>query len=69
MHFNALSLDYIINYQIFATKRETESLIQAANALNCDKLTLVALTDTREVIINGRTIHIRHVVEWLLSNE
>ena len=50
-------------------KRETESLIQAATALKCDKLTLVALTDTRDVIINGHTIHIRHVVEWLLSNE
>ncbi|MBR3541100.1 MAG: ATP-binding protein [Bacteroidales bacterium] len=50
-------------------KRETESLIQAATALKCDKLTLVALTDTREAVINGHTIHIRHVVEWLLSNE
>jgi hypothetical protein len=48
-------------------KRETEALTQAAVKLQCDQLTLVAVTESRDEIVNGYTIHIRHVVDWLLS--
>ncbi len=48
-------------------KRETESLTQAATALKCNLLTLVALTDSHDENVKGFTIRIRNVVEWLLD--
>lgn len=48
-------------------KREMKALVQAAAKLHCDQLTLVAVTESRDEIVNGYTIHIRHVVDWLLS--
>lgn len=50
-------------------KRETEALTQAAEKLRCKELTLVAVTESRDEVVNGSTIHIRHVVDWLLSRE
>lgn len=50
-------------------KRETEALVQAAEKLHCKELTLVAVTESRDEVVNGSTIHIRHVVDWLLSRE
>jgi hypothetical protein len=50
-------------------KRETEALTQAAAKLYCQELTLVAVTESRDEIVNGYTIHIRHVVDWLLSKK
>lgn len=47
-------------------KRETEALTQAAVKLQCHQLTLVAVTESRDEIVNGHTIHIRNVVDWLL---
>lgn len=45
--------------------RETFSLIKAAGELSCNTLTLIAFTQTRDVVIDGRTIHIVSVLEWL----
>lgn len=45
--------------------RETSSLIKAAGELSCNTLTLIAFTQTRDVVIDGRTIHIVSVLEWL----
>lgn len=47
--------------------RETSALIQAAVPLRCDNLTLIAFSHTRDVVINGKTIHIVSAIEWLLS--
>ncbi|MBR6455316.1 MAG: ATP-binding protein [Prevotella sp.] len=48
-------------------KRETASLTQAAEKLNCDRLILVTLSESRDETINGYTIRIRNVVDWLLK--
>ena len=47
--------------------RETSALIQAADPLHCDNLTLIAFSPTRDVVIEGKTIHIVSAIEWLLS--
>ncbi|MBQ6305758.1 MAG: hypothetical protein IJK78_04255 [Bacteroidales bacterium] len=47
-------------------KRETEALMQAAAKQHCQELTLVAVTESRDEIVNDHTIHIRNVVDWLL---
>ena len=49
--------------------RETSSLIKASNALSCNLLTLVAFSPTRDVEIEGKTIHIVSVLEWILQNK
>ena len=50
-----------------AYKRETESLLQASEKLNCDQLTLISLTESHEMSFDGHTIHIIHVIDWLLK--
>ena len=47
--------------------QETSALVQATGPLHCDKLTLIAFSPTRDIEIDGRTIHIVSAVEWLLS--
>ena len=47
--------------------RETSALIQAAVPLRCNNLTIIAFSHTRDVVINGKTIHIVSAIEWLLS--
>ena len=47
--------------------RETSALVTAAEHLRCDNLTLIAFSDTRDVTVNGRTIHIKSAIEWLLA--
>ena len=37
--------------------RETSALVQAAGPLHCDNLTLIAFTPTRDVQIDGKTVH------------
>ena len=59
-----------VAYEINGVKaydRETSSLIKASAALSCDRLTLIAFTQTREVEIEGKTIHIISALEWLLN--
>lgn len=48
-------------------KRETSALIAASATLNCDNLWLIAFTDSRDIEIDGKKIHIRSAVEWLLG--
>ena len=49
-----------------AYDRETSSLVKASDALSCDRLTLIAFTQTRDVEIDGKTIHIISALDWLL---
>lgn len=46
--------------------RETSSLINASATLQCDNLLLIAFTDTHDVKLEGKTIHIVSAIEWLL---
>lgn len=37
--------------------RETNSLVKASTALRCDNLTLIAMTPTRDMVVEGKSIH------------
>ena len=50
-----------------AYDRETSSLVKASDALSCNRLTLIAFTQTRDVVVDGKTIHIVSALEWLLQ--
>ena len=50
-----------------AYDRETSSLVKASDALSCNRLTLIAFTQTRDVEIGGKTIHIISALDWLLQ--
>ena len=50
-----------------AYNRETTSLVKASDALSCNHLTLVAFSPSRDVKIDGKTIHIVSALEWLLQ--
>ena len=59
-----------VAYEIDTQKsfnRETSALVQAAGPLHCDNLTLIAFSPTRDVVLDGKTIHVVSAVEWLLS--
>lgn len=59
-----------VAYEIDTPKsynRETSALVQAAGPLHCYNLTLIAFSPTRDVVIEGKTIHIVSAIEWLLS--
>ncbi len=47
--------------------RETSSLVKASDALSCNNLTLIAFSDTRDVEVNDKTIHIISALDWLLQ--
>ena len=50
-----------------AYDREISSLVKASDALSCNRLTLIAFTQTRDVEIDGKTIHIISALDWLLQ--
>ena len=50
-----------------AYHRETTSLVKASEALSCNRLTLIAFSPTRNVEIDGKTVHIVSALEWLLQ--
>lgn len=50
-----------------AFERETSSLVKASDALICKNLTLIAFSETREVEVDGKTIHIISALDWLLQ--
>lgn len=59
-----------VAYEIDCPKaydRETSSLVKASDDLTCSHLTLVAFSPTRDVVIDGKTIHIVSALEWLLQ--
>ena len=45
--------------------RELSALVNASKPLNCDNLTLVADTDTRDVTLQDKVIHIVNIIDWL----
>ena len=47
--------------------REVSSLINASSALCCNNLTLIAFTDTKNIELQGKTIHIVSTIDWLLK--
>ncbi|MCQ2203481.1 MAG: ATP-binding protein [Bacteroidales bacterium] len=49
-------------------KRETSALLSASVALRCEKLTLVAFSETRDIEMEGRVIHVVSALDWLLEN-
>ena len=48
-------------------QRETTSLVKASHELNCDKLTLIAFTDSRIVSSEDKSIHVYSALDWLLE--
>ena len=46
--------------------RETSALLKASAALNCEELTLIAFSETRDIEIDGKCIHIYSAIDWLL---
>lgn len=48
--------------------REVSSLINASTQLHCDNLSLIAFTNTRDIELQGKIIHIISAIEWLLEN-
>lgn len=59
-----------VSYDIDAPKtfkREASALAAAASALACDNLLLIAFAESRDVEIEGRTIHIRSAIDWMLA--
>ena len=60
-----------VAYEIDSPKaynRETSSLVKASDALSCSHLTLIAFSQTRDVELEGKTIHIISALEWLLND-
>lgn len=51
-----------------AFKRETSALIAASDKLHCDNLTLIAFAESRDIEIEGKMIHIKSALEWLLAS-
>lgn len=61
-----------VAYDIDSTKtfnRETTSLVKASTALRCDNLTLIAMTPTRDIVVEGKSIHVCSAIDWLLKIE
>lgn len=47
--------------------RETSSLVKASSALNCENLTLIAFTPSRDIYVDGKCIHVYSAIDWLLK--
>lgn len=47
--------------------REMSALVKASTALHCDKLTLIAMTTNRDVVLGDKSIHMCSAIEWLLK--
>lgn len=59
-----------VAYDITSPKtfnRETSALLLASSVLQCDNLTLIAQTKSRDETFNGKTIHIRSALDWLMG--
>ena len=48
-------------------KRETSALIASSEQLKCNNLLLLSDTESKELNINGKTIQVKSVIEWLLE--
>lgn len=49
--------------------REASALVKASEALNCNKLTLIAMSATRTVEVKDKCVHIYSVIDWLLDRQ
>lgn len=59
-----------VAYEIDTQKvfeRETSALVKASTPLHCNKLTLVTFTPTKDITVEGKTIHVVSAIEWLLT--
>ena len=43
--------------------------MKASTALRCDTLTLIAMTPTRDIVVEGKSIHVCSAIDWLLKIE
>lgn len=68
-------LSYLTS-QLYAFYRNLEKIIihfiviqiiVTIDTLSCNNLTLIAFSDTRDVEVNGKTIHIISALDWLLQ--
>ena len=50
-----------------AYEREMSSLIKASQSLACNRLTLITFSQTRDMELDRKTIHIVSALDWLLS--
>lgn len=50
-------------------KRETASLIKAANELNCSKLKIITFSHSNQIEMEGKTIQILSAIDWLTQEE
>lgn len=48
-------------------KRETSALIASSEQLKCNNLLLLSDAESKELNINGKTIQVKSVIEWLLE--
>lgn len=48
--------------------RETASLVTASSKLNCDKLTLISFSESRDIELDGTVIQVINAIEWLLND-
>lgn len=48
-------------------KRETSALVAASSVLGCDNLRLIAFADSRDIEVDGKVIHIKSALDWLLE--
>lgn len=45
--------------------REIRALIEAAQQLDCKKLTVITLSESETIVKNGHTIHVVPVIKWI----
>jgi len=50
-------------------KREISALVTASSRIKCELLTLIAFTETRDIEIEGKIIHIKSAIDWLLQQQ
>lgn len=48
-------------------KRECSALVVASEALNCNELYIITYSTSTEITINGKSIHVVSVIDWLLK--
>ncbi len=48
-------------------KRETSALVNAASKCDCEKLTLIAFNESREVLVQDKKICIQSAIDWMLN--
>jgi len=59
-----------VAYDISSPKtfnRETSALVDGAEKLNCNNLTLIAIAPSRTAVVKNKTIKIYSAIDWLLN--